>query len=155
MFKVSQRAEYALRAMIELAERRDQGPVPAREIAASQHVPLRFLEQQLATLSKAGLVVSHRGAGGGCELLRDPGEVTVAQVVDAIEGPLYPMYCLDPADHTCFQDARCGIQELWGDVNSAVRDVFERTTVATLASRHRKVAALAPVFPAAELLKRS
>ena len=154
MFKVSQRTEYALRAMIELAERRGQGPVPAREIAETQRVPLRFLEQQLAALSKAGLVLSHRGAGGGCELAADPGQMTVASVVDAIEGPLYPMYCMDPTDHTCVQDARCGIQGLWGDVNAAVRDVFERTTVADLASRH-KVASLSPVFPAAELLKKA
>jgi Rrf2 family protein len=152
MLKVSQRTEYAVRAMIELAQRRDDGMVPAREIAERQQIPLRFLEQQLAALVKAGLVESHRGAGGGCKLARDPAEITVAQVVDVMEGAYYPMYCLDPEDHTCVQDAKCGLQELWGDVYSAVRQVFERTTISALAERHRRIAT--PIFTPAELTRR-
>src|SRR5918996_2237674 len=112
MFRISQRVEYALRALIELALRERGGLVPAREIAAAHNIPLRFLEQQMGALHKAGLVESFRGAGGGCLLARDPSEIRVADVVDAIEGPMYPMYCLDPADHTCFQDGHCGLQEL-------------------------------------------
>lgn len=152
MLKVSQRTEYAIRAMVELAQRRDDGMVPAREIAERQQIPLRFLEQQLAALVKAGLVESHRGAGGGCKLARDPAEITVAQVVDVMEGDLYPMYCLDPSDHTCMQDAKCGLQELWGDVYSAVRQVFERTTIAGLAERHKQIST--PFFAPAELIRR-
>ena len=73
MLKVSQKLEYAMRAMIELAQRKDDDAlVPAREIAERQQVPLRFLEQQLGALSKAGLVESFRGAGGGCRIARDP-----------------------------------------------------------------------------------
>jgi Rrf2 family iron-sulfur cluster assembly transcriptional regulator len=65
VLKVSQKLEYAMRAMIELAQRRDEGVlVPAREIAERQQIPVRFLEQQLGALSKAGLVESFRGAGG-------------------------------------------------------------------------------------------
>ena len=67
MLKISQKTEYALRAMIQLAEHRD-GRTSAREISERQHIPLRFLEQQLGALSKAGLVESFRGAGGGCRL---------------------------------------------------------------------------------------
>src|SRR2546422_11303409 len=133
MFKVSQKTEYALRAMIELSLRRGAGLVSAREIAEAQAIPVRFLEQQLGALHKAGLVESFRGAGGGCRLARDPGEIRVADIVDAIEGSMYPMFCLDPDDHTCSQDAACGLQELWGDVRVAVRTVFERTTMADLA----------------------
>src|SRR5947209_10039589 len=117
MLKVSQKTEYAMRAMMELAMRRlHHGPVlvPARTIAESQQIPLRFLEQQLGALHKAGLVESFRGAGGGCRLARAPEEILVADVVDAIEGPMYPMYCLNDEDHTCFADSHCGLQELWG-----------------------------------------
>lgn len=155
MFKISQKTEYALRALIELALRRGLEPVPAREIADSQGIPLRFLEQQLAHLGRAGLVESFRGAGGGCRLALDPAEIHVADVVDAMEGPFFPMFCLDPADHTCFQDARCGLQELWGDVQAAVRDVFERVTVAELAQRHRSVAPENPVWTPEDLLRPS
>src|SRR5437773_744518 len=124
MLKVSQKLEYAMRAMIELALRSDDPAlVPAREIAARQQVPLRFLEQQLGALGKAGLVESFRGAGGGCRLARAASDITVAEIADAIEGHMYPMFCLEPSDHTCFQDSRCGLQGFWGDVDHAVRSV--------------------------------
>ena len=152
VFRVSQKTEYALRAMVELALREGQGPIPAREIATGQGIPLRFLEQQLATLHKAGLVESFRGAGGGCRLARDASTVRVADVIDAMEGSFYPMYCLEPGDHTCFQDSRCGLQELWGDVHAAVRTVFERTTIAELAHRHRQMAPASPVWSPEDLL---
>jgi Rrf2 family protein len=155
MLKVSQRAEYAMRAMIELANRRVRDGdvlVSARELAQAQHIPLRFLEQQLGALHKAGLVQSFRGAGGGCRLSRDPSTITMAHVVDAVEGPLYPMNCLDQEVHDCFQDGRCGLQELWGDVQVAIREVFERTTVAVLAERHRRKFE-PPVWAPSELIR--
>jgi len=141
VLKVSQKLEYAMRAMIELAERRDEdGLVPARAIAERQQVPLRFLEQQLGALSKAGLVESFRGAGGGCRLARSPDEITVAEIADAIEGQIFPVFCLEPSDHTCFQDSRCGLQGFWADVARAVKQVFDETTVADLSARHRQMA---------------
>ena len=155
MFRVAQKTEYALRAAVELAGRHGSGLVSAREIADAQAIPLRFLEQQLSTLHKAGLVESFRGAGGGCRLARDPSTIRVAEVVDAMEGDLYPMHCLEEEDHTCVQDARCGLQELWGDVHLAVRGVFERITIAELAERHRRVAAGAPLFAPEDLVKPS
>src|ERR671935_2410763 len=156
MFKVSQKTEYATRAMLELAVRRARTPdalVPARTLAEAQHVPLRFLEQQLGALHKAGLVESFRGAGGGCRLAREPAEIKVAEIVDAIEGPMFPMFCLDPTDHTCLQDGRCGLQELWADVRVAVRSVFERITLAELADRHRRVAETNPTWDPQELIR--
>ncbi len=152
MFRVSQKTEYALRAMVELALRQGQGPIPAREISAAQGIPLRFLEQQLSQLHKAGLVESFRGAGGGCRLSSHASEIRVSEVVDAMEGSFYPMYCVSTDDHTCFQDSRCGLQELWGDVHVAVRQVFERTTIADLARRHRQLAPASPVWSAEDLL---
>jgi Rrf2 family protein len=156
VLKVSQKLEYAMRAMIELAHRRDQGAlVPAREIAERQQIPLRFLEQQLGALSKAGLVESFRGAGGGCRIAKDPGEITVAEIADAIEGQIFPMFCLEPSDHTCFQDARCGLQGFWAEVALAVQQVFQQTTVADLSARHQRMAP-GPVLIAPEsLLSRS
>jgi len=155
MLRISQKLEYAIRAMIELAERRDADTlVPAREIAERQQIPLRFLEQQLGSLSRAGLVESFRGAGGGCRIAADPASITVAQVADAIEGQIYPVFCLEPSDHTCFADSRCGLQGFWADVARAVQEVFERTTVADLAARHRKMAPGPVVLSPEQLLSR-
>ena len=155
MLKISQKLEYAMRAMMELAARRDDPAlVPAREIAESQQIPLRFLEQQLGALHKAGLVQSSRGAGGGCRIAKDPAEVRVADIADAIEGQLFPIFCLEPADHTCFADSQCGLQGFWGDVAMAVQRVFEETTVADLLERHQGSEPSRPVFSADQLLSR-
>jgi len=155
VLKVSQKLEYAMRAMIELAERRDEGAlVPARAIAERQQIPLRFLEQQLGALSKAGLVESFRGAGGGCRIARDPAEITVAEIADAIEGQIFPVFCLEPSDHTCFADSRCGLQGFWADVARAVQKVFAGTTVADLAARHRHVSPGPVVVSPEQLLSR-
>jgi Rrf2 family protein len=140
VLKVSQKLEYAMRAMIELAERQAEDVlIPAREIAEHQQVPVRFLEQQLGALSRAGLVESFRGSGGGCRLARVPQEITVAEIADAIEGQIFPMFCLEPSDHTCFQDSRCGLQGFWADVANAVQQVFQATTVADLVARHGRM----------------
>ncbi len=155
MLKISQKLEYAMRAMIELALRREEGSlVPAREIAVAQQIPLRFLEQQLGALHKAGLVESFRGAGGGCRIAKAPEEIRVADIADAIEGQLFPMFCLEPSDHTCFQDSMCGLQGFWGDVARAIQRVFEETTVADLAERHRRAGPARPVFSPEELIGR-
>jgi Rrf2 family protein len=152
VLKISQKLEYAMRAMIELALRREGGAlVPAREIATAQQIPLRFLEQQLGALHKAGLVESFRGAGGGCRLAREPAEISMAEIADAIEGQLYPMFCLEPTDHTCFADSRCGLQGFWGDVARAIERVFAETSVEDLVARHQRTATPA-VFTAEQLL---
>ncbi len=155
MLKVSQKLEYAMRAMIELAQPREEGHLePAREIAERQQIPLRFLEQQLGALSKAGLVESFRGAGGGCRIARDPEGITVAEIADAIEGQIFPMFCLEPSDHTCFQDSRCGLQGFWADVARAVQEVFRTTTVADLAARHEGMTPGAALISPESLLSR-
>jgi Rrf2 family transcriptional regulator, cysteine metabolism repressor len=155
VLKVSQKLEYAMRAMIELAERRAEDVlIPAREIAEHQQVPVRFLEQQLGALSRAGLVESFRGAGGGCRLARAPEEITVAEIADAIEGQIFPMFCLEPSDHTCFQDSRCGLQGFWADVANAVQEVFGATTVADLVARHGRMRAGRILVEPEQLLSR-
>jgi Rrf2 family protein len=153
VLRISQKLEYATRAMIDLAGRQAADPatlVPAREIAEAQQIPLRVLEQQRGTLAKAGLIESHRGAGGGCRLAYPASEISMAEIADAIEGNFYPMFCLEPGDETCFQDSQCGLQGLWGEVQGAVRMVFEATTVADLAARHQR---RRPVFSAEDLVK--
>jgi Rrf2 family protein len=150
VLKVSQKLEYAMRAMIELARHTDGAElVPARQIAERQQIPLRFLEQQLGALHKHGLVESFRGAGGGCRLARPPAQITVADIANAIEGQVVPMACLEPTDHTCFADARCGLQGFWGDVAQAIDGVFRQTTVADLAARQQE---LGPLLIAPETL---
>lgn len=139
MLKVSQRTEYALRALMELSARYGAGHVPAREIAKAQDIPLRYIEHQLAALHKAGIVDSHRGPNGGVSLARPPAQVRIFDVIEALEGPLAPMHCLEPHDERCVQSHQCGLQELWSRVENAVRVVFEQTTLADITSRHSEL----------------
>ncbi|HEX9775244.1 MAG TPA: Rrf2 family transcriptional regulator [Actinomycetota bacterium] len=141
MLRFPLRTEYALRALMELAGRTGDGHVPAREIAERQNIPLRFLEQQLATLHKAGIVDSQRGANGGCTLARDAASIRIADVIEALEGTLAPMYCLEPHEggEQCSESHQCGLQELWSRVELAVRDVFDGTTIDDLVRRHREL----------------
>ena len=153
MFKFSLRTEYGLRALMELASRWGEGPVTAREIAERQNIPLRFLEHQLAALHKGGIVSSHRGVGGGTELVRDPAEVRISDVIEVLEGPIAAMFCLEPHDEeVCPQSHYCGLQELWSSVEMAVRGVFERTTLADIVTRHRELQPLLwPQMPSARI----
>ena len=86
--RISAKADYAVRAMVELAATADEKPVKAERIATAQDIPLNFLENILGELRHAGLVRSHRGAEGGFRLAKDAAEISVADVIRAVEGPL-------------------------------------------------------------------
>lgn len=138
MLKFPLRVEYALRALMDLASRTAGTPVPARAIAERQRIPVRVLEHQLAALNKAGIVGAQRGAHGGYELARAPSDIRISDVIGIIEGPIAPMYCLDPhEDENCSETHRCGLQHLWIRVENAMREVFETTTLTDLVEQHR------------------
>ena len=110
----STRSEYGVRVMIQLARRRGSGPVPLTGIAEAEALPLAYLEQLVSRLRKADLVSSTRGAHGGYELSRDPAEITMAEVVQALEGSLIPMQCFDELGGTprAVQPRRRRLREL-------------------------------------------
>src|SRR3954463_12998698 len=93
----STKAEYGVRVLVELATRGSVSPVPLAEIAESNGLPLAYLEHLVARLRKAGLVESRRGARGGYLLARPADEITMAEVVEALEGSIAPIECI-PAD---------------------------------------------------------
>lgn len=133
--KFSQRTEYALRALLELGRRHGAGPVSAREVARAQKIPPRFCEAVLGDLRKAGLVGSQRGSGGGCWLARDPAEVTVAEVVDTVEGPVVTQATLDPFDDEARSQAHSAVQELWLDLQITIRERLASVTLADIVKR--------------------
>ena len=149
MLKVSQKLEYSMRAMIDLALHEQDGRW-YRRARSRNRSRSRFdsSSNSSGTLNKAGLVESQRGAGGGCRLARPASEIRASEIADAIEGAQYPMSCLDPSDHACLFDDQCGLQGLWGDIQRAIRKVFEETTLDTLAARQTKLGG--PVLIAAD-----
>src|ERR1700733_16050225 len=90
----STKAEYGVRVMVELARRAGGEPIPLAEIAAHDGLPLAYLEHLVARLRKAGLIESRRGSRGGYMLARAPKEITMAEVVEALEGSIAPIECI-------------------------------------------------------------
>jgi Rrf2 family protein len=131
--RISAKADYAVRAMVELAATVDEKPVKAERIATAQDIPLNFLENILGELRHAGLVRSHRGAEGGFRLARAAGEISVADVIRAVEGPLASVRGAPPEESE-YHGASEGLLRVWIAVRANLRRVVEQVTVADIAS---------------------
>ena len=95
--RISTKGDYATRALQDLALHYDQGPIPIEKVASRQGLPVRYLEQLLLTLKRAGLLLSKRGVNGGYSLARPPSQITLGEVLRAVEGPIEAIYCVgDP-----------------------------------------------------------
>lgn len=135
--KVSTKGDYGIRALIELAHRYGEArPTQSSEIAARQKVPESYLEQLLTTLRRAGFIRSVRGPQGGHALIRDPRELRVSEVIEALEGPIMPADCLDEGSG-CAKSGGCAQRDMWAAVRDAILDVLGNTTIAELAERDR------------------
>jgi len=144
--KLSVRGEYALRALLVLARdyQEDDTVVRIQEISTRQNIPKRFLEQILNDLKSARVVESRRGVAGGYRLRRPPQHITLAEIVRHIEGPLAPVSCVSEKFYekcSCPDETRCPIRDVMREVRERVVQLMERTTLAELAERARKLEA--------------
>jgi Rrf2 family protein len=131
--RISAKADYAVRAVAELAITDGQGPVHGDRIASAQHIPLKFLLNILTELRRARIVQSYRGAEGGYRLARPAGEITIAEVIRAVEGPLANVHESRPEELE-YTGAAAGLREVWIAVRANLRAVLEAVTVADLAT---------------------
>jgi Rrf2 family protein len=130
--RVSAKVDYALRAMLELAAAGDL--VKGERLATAQGIPQKFLESILIDLRHAELVASRRGVEGGYALARSADGISVADVIRAVEGPIATVRGARPEDVE-YVGAAAGLQPLWLDLRSAMRDVLEQTTLADVVAR--------------------
>lgn len=135
--RLSAKSEYGLRALIDLAGCYGQGPVGVREVAARQQIPVKFLEQLVSSLRKAGILDSRRGAKGGFLLARAPAAITVFEAVEALEGSLSPTACVGDGASLCARTAQCAAQDVWNRAKVALREALEEITLADLVARQR------------------
>ena len=126
MLAITTKSPYAVRALAELARRGSETPVPIGEIAKARDIPVQFLEGLFATLRRAGVLQSHRGVKGGYRFARPPGEVTVLEVVELLEGDLGadPQAAASP----------------WIEAVDAVKAVLREMTIAEVAEREKQAA---------------
>jgi Rrf2 family protein len=131
--RISAKADYAVRAMVELAAADGERPVKAERVANAQGIPLNFLENILGELRHAGIVRSHRGAEGGFRLAKPATEITVADVIRAVEGPLASVRGAPP-EEADYAGAATSLPRVWIAVRVNLRRVVELVTIADIAA---------------------
>ena len=138
--KLSTKGEYGVLAMCELAARHGEGPISIKDITVKQGLSDAYLEQLFAQLKKTNLIKSVRGAKGGYVLTRDPSEITVGEVIDALEGPIEISPCVGGAntDFKCGKTAVCATRGLWMDVHQSIRNVIDNRTLKDLVDNASK-----------------
>ena len=130
--RVSAKSDYALRALIEMASQDDAAAVSAEQLGKRQDIPHGFLQAILADLRRAGIVISQRGQSGGWRMGRDPGSVSVADVIRAVDGPLVSVYGLRP-EAVSYNESAEVLQHVWIAARRSLRDVFEQVSIQQLA----------------------
>lgn len=142
--RLTMRSDYGAHAVIELAGRYGQGPVQSAEIAARQRIPEAYLDQLLCSLRRAGIISSHRGPHGGHELNRDPRELTLGDVVTALEGPVVPqefVHSLDADAAGTDWWAACAVRNTWHAAVEASQRVLDATTIHELMGQQQRIRA--------------
>lgn len=131
--------DYGLRAMIDMAARYGQGPTPSADIARRQAIPEHFLDQLLIALRRAGLLKSMRGPQGGHLLARPPSQITMNDVIHALDGGSATMDCV-PTPGACQLAPSCAIREVWGQIDAFAEQLLTTITLDKLADRHHALA---------------
>lgn len=135
--KLSTRSTYGVRAMLALAlQPHGTGPLMVKDIAEQQKLPATYLEQLMVLLRKAGLVTATRGAHGGYVLARPAAEITLAEIIEVLEGPLNLTDCPSGAG-CCGHPESCALYGLWQRASQSLIDVFGNVTLAALAEEQR------------------
>ena len=140
--RLTMRSDYGAHAVIELARRAGEGPVQCAEIAANQKIPEAYLDQLLSSLRRAGIIHSVRGPHGGHELARDPRELTLGDVVTALEGPVVPQEFVHglETEQSDWQSA-CAVRDAWLAAAEASQRVLDSTTIQALVERQAVIRA--------------
>lgn len=136
--KISTKGRYALRLMLDLALEEEQ-VVKLKDVAERQEISVKYLEQIISVLQKAGYVKSMRGPGGGYSLSKRPEEYTVGMILRQIEGSLAPVACLDDEENTCERSVSCVTLRLWQMLYDAINGVVDKVTLADMVEWEREV----------------
>ena len=130
--KISTKGRYSLRVIIDLAEHRNGGYIPMKEVAARQKISLKYIEKLMPLLTKSGLVEGSHGKGGGYKLKREPEFLTVGEILRLAEGDLAPVSCLEKGTPPCEIAEECRTISMWKDFYEMTNKFFDGITVADL-----------------------
>jgi Rrf2 family protein len=136
--RLSRRSEYGLRALTDLVRHGDDGPIALATLAERDRLPLKFLEQIMATLKHAGIVRTTLGAHGGYAIATDPSTVSLGRVIRLLDGALAPLGCVSLRYYescSCPDESTCALRDAMLDVRDAMLEVLDKETLADLAAR--------------------
>ena len=134
--KISTKGRYATRAMLDLALHTKEGPVQVKDISERIGVSERYLEQLLGPLRIAGLVKATRGARGGFTLSKSPSDIKLSEIIQAMEGSMAPVECVDSAE-TCSRSDKCVTREIWSQIKDAIDGILGSTTLEDMVMRQQ------------------
>lgn len=136
--RISTKGDYATRALQELSMHYNKGLLQIDQIADRQEIPVRYLEQLLLILKRAGYLESKRGVNGGYYLAKAPHQITLGEIIRLMEGSPAPIYCVDPLSRDkCPVEHVCGFQSVWSEVRDAVAHVLDNITFEEICRRGR------------------
>jgi Rrf2 family cysteine metabolism transcriptional repressor len=135
--KISTKGRYGTRALVELARHYRGGPVQLKDVAQKQQISLQYLERLMGPLTAAGLIHSSRGPKGGFRLARSPREIKLSHIIEAMEGPIIPVDCIENPE-ICKRSGTCASRDVWTEVQSAIFNVLDSITLAELLQRQLK-----------------
>ena len=135
--KLSTRGRYGTRALLEIALHYGEGPVPLKDIARSQQIPLQYLEHLITPLVAAGMIRSVPGARGGVWLARSPQEIKLSAVIGLLEGSIALVECVSDPKY-CPRSDFCVTRDIWGELKKAMDGVLESTTLQDLVERQKR-----------------
>lgn len=138
--KISTKGRYALRLMIDLAQQPGDELASLKDVAARQDISLKYLEQIVGLLCKAGFVNSARGPQGGYRLAREPEAYTVGEILRLTEGNLAPVACLEDPENRCARCHQCGTVDFWAGLYAEINRYIDQFTLADLVAKERKKA---------------
>jgi Rrf2 family protein len=125
------RSRYGTRLLLDIARHQENGPVPISDISRRQDVSVKYLEMIVRDLKQAGYILSRRGARGGHMLAKEPGSVTVGEIVELLEGDTFLVPCAQSEEH-CARAPRCPTRWIWKEMSEAVRERLYSITFAKL-----------------------
>ena len=135
--KLSTRGQYGTRALLELALHYREGPIPLKDIAQRQQIPLQYLEHLITPLIAGGLVRSTRGARGGVLLAKSPKEIKLSEVIQLLEGSIALVECVNNPG-ACSRSELCVTRDIWAELKEAINRVLESTTLQDLVERQKR-----------------
>ncbi len=139
---ISKKTKYALKALIYLGRRYEQGPVLIQELSRDENIPKKFLELILLTLKNSGILQSKKGKGGGYYLGRAPKDVSIGNIIRALDGPIAPVSCVSETAYSrcteCIDEMTCGIRLVMKDVRDAISNILDKTTLCDMLEREER-----------------